>query len=202
MTAYLAGGEFPAPEDPTPVFFELARYGNTRDALKLLALGAKVNATEAEGNRPIHIAAANNKWDMVKFLIANGAEVEVTNKAGVQPIHYAANCGYINFRDDPVGLLVKQGAKATAADNRGRTPLHWLLTDTAEERAKKERLSDAGVSYYEMGMAKALVKAGADPTASDSSGETPLAIARTTKREKLVEYFNEVVAKKKADEKN
>lgn len=202
MTAYLAGGEFPTPDDPTPLFFELARYGITHDVQNLLALGAKVNATDAEGNRPIHLAAANNKWDMVRFLIANGAEVEVANQAGVQPIHYAANCGYFNSNADPVDLLVKQGAKVMAADRRGRTPLHWLLSDTMEVRAKKESLSDAGVLHYEMAMAKELVKAGADPTVPDSSGETPLAIARTTQRKKLVEYFNEVMAKKKADEKN
>ena len=202
MTAYLAGGEFPAPDDPTPLFFELTRYGNTGDAQNMLTLGAKVNAMDAEGNRPIHIAAANNKWDMVRFLIANGAEVNVANQTGVQPIHYAANCGYINSNADPVGLLVKHGAKVTVADQRGRTPLHWLMTDTVEERGKREKITDAGVQYYEMRLAKALVKAGADPTASDLAGESPLAIARTTKREKLVEYFNEVVANKKTDKRN
>jgi len=199
MTAYLTGGEFPAPDDPTPLFFELTRYGNTGDAQNMLTLGAKVNAMDAEGNRPIHIAAAKNKWDMVRFLIANGAEVNVANKTGVQPIHHAANCGYINSNADPVGLLVKHGAKVTVADKRGRTPLHWLLTDMVEERAKKEGIADWGVQNYEMGLAKALVEAGADPTALNSAGESPLTIARTTKREKLVEYFNEVVANKKTD---
>lgn len=197
MTAYLAGGEFPTPDDPTPLFFELARYGNTDDAQNMLTLGAKVNAMDAEGNRPIHIASAKNKWDMVRFLITNGAEVNVANKTGVQPIHHAANCGYIRSSDDPVGLLVKHGAKVTVADQHGRTPLHWLLTDTVEDRAKKEGIADWGVQNYEMGLAKALVEAGADPTASDLAGESPLAMARTTKREQLVEYFNEVVANKK-----
>jgi ankyrin repeat protein len=193
MTAYLAGGDFPAPDDPTPLFFELTRYGNTGDAQNMLTLGAKVNAMDAEGNRPIHIAAANNKWDMVRFLIAKGAEVNVANNTGVQPIHHAANCGYIHSQADPVGLLVKHGAKVTVADQRGRTPLHWLLTDTVEERAKKEGISEAGVQHYEMRIAKALVVAGADPPASDFAGESPLTIARTTEREELVEYFNEVV---------
>ena len=141
MTAYLAGGEFPAPDDPTPLFFELTRYGNTVDAQNMLTLGAKVNAMDAEENRPIHIAAAKNKWDMVRFLIANGAEVNVANKTGVQPIHHAANCGYIHSQADPVGLLGKHGAKVTVADQRGRTPLHWLLTDTVEERGKRESIS-------------------------------------------------------------
>ncbi len=202
MTEYLAGGEFPAPDDPTPIFFELARYGNTRDAQNMLTLGAKVNAVDAEGNRPIHIAAAKNEWDMVRFLIANGAEVNVANKTGVQPIHHAVNCGYFRSSADPVGLLVKHGAKVTVADQHGRTPLHWLLTDTVEERAKKEGIADWGVQNYEMGLAKALVEAGADPTVSDLAGESPLAIARTTKREKLAEYFNEVVANKKTDKRN
>ena len=197
MTAYLAGGEFPAPDDPTSLFFELTRYGNTGDAQNMLTLGAKVNAMDAEGNRPIHIAAANNKWDMVRFLIANGAEVNVANKTGVEPIHHAANCGYINSQANPVGLLVQHGAKVTVADHRGRTPLHWLLTDTVEERAKRESISEAGVQYDEMGIAKALVKAGADPTASDLAGESPLEIARTTQREKLVEYFEEVVTNRR-----
>ena len=63
-------------------------------------------------------------------------------------------------------------------------------------------VSEAGVQYYEMRLAKALVEAGADPTASDLAGESPLAIARTTKREKLFEYFNEVMANKKTDKRN
>ena len=45
----------------------------------LIGHGADVNAADAQGWRPLHLAAANNNMDAIKQLIAQGADVHAAN---------------------------------------------------------------------------------------------------------------------------
>ena len=51
----------------------------------LLGHGADVNAADAAGWRPLHLAAATNNLDAIKALVAQGADVHATNHEGVTP---------------------------------------------------------------------------------------------------------------------
>jgi ankyrin repeat protein len=55
----------------------------------LIGTGADVNAEDAAGWRPLHLAAANNDLDAMKALIAHGAEVRATNADGSTPLALA-----------------------------------------------------------------------------------------------------------------
>jgi ankyrin repeat protein len=47
-----------------------------------MGAGADINAADAAGWRPLHIAAANNNLDAMKTLIDQGADVGATNNDG------------------------------------------------------------------------------------------------------------------------
>ena len=42
----------------------------------------RINAADAQGWRPLHLAAANNNLDALKALIAQGADVAAANNEG------------------------------------------------------------------------------------------------------------------------
>ena len=48
----------------------------------MLGAGGDVNAPDAKGWRPLHIAAANNNLDAMASLVAQGAEVTASNREG------------------------------------------------------------------------------------------------------------------------
>jgi len=194
LAAYLNGGDFPAPEDPTPIFLEQIRYRNLSDAKRLLGIGARVDVVNADGQQSIHIAARKADLEMVDLLLATGAKLDAPDTDGLQAIHYAAR--HIGSGREFIRRILEYGAKATAADNHGRQPLHWLMSITVEERAKAARASEAGIAHYELQAAKALVEAGASPEAPDETGATPLSMAQKSGRKELVAYFQEVLKKR------
>ena len=55
----------------------------------LIGHGANVNAADAAGWRPLHLAAANNNIDSMKSLIAQGADATGKNKDGLTPLNLA-----------------------------------------------------------------------------------------------------------------
>src|SRR5438093_879209 len=58
--------------------FERVKAMASADPL-LIGAGADVNAADAQGWRPLHLAAANNNLDVIKALIAQGADVHAAN---------------------------------------------------------------------------------------------------------------------------
>src|SRR5947199_127155 len=60
-----------------------AVYHRQKEIVHLLvARGADVNAADASGWHPLHLASANNNLDSMKQLIAQGAEVSAPNGEG------------------------------------------------------------------------------------------------------------------------
>ena len=48
----------------------------------LLRKGADLNAANSDGNTPLHLAAANGRKAVVKFLVANRANTDARNNEG------------------------------------------------------------------------------------------------------------------------
>jgi ankyrin repeat protein len=73
-------------------------------------------------------ALMNNECTRVGELITNDADVNLVDAKGTRPLQYAAQTGCVLHRAAgqllAVKCLIKKGARATAADNRGRLPLH------------------------------------------------------------------------------
>ncbi|MFA5140668.1 MAG: ankyrin repeat domain-containing protein [Elusimicrobiota bacterium] len=112
----------------------------------LLAHGAKVDVVGARGRTPLAEAAAFGNPEAVKVLLSAGAEVDVPDKDGNTPLHLAAASNLIKetlgvdvfwadkyfdsaTRCKLIKLLLDRGAKATAKNNAGETPLYMSLGD-------------------------------------------------------------------------
>jgi len=72
----------------------------------LIGRGADVNAADANGWCPLHLAAANNNLDAINALIAQGADVAAGNGEGLTPLSIAQEK---NHRE-AAALLRKFGA--------------------------------------------------------------------------------------------
>ena len=102
------------------LMLEFAKTGNVAGIRTLLAAGADVDAADASGFTPLHVAAAQGHADAVKALLAAGADIEAVTDKGHTPLHAAAWVGQV----DVVAALLAAGAYPEAETEGGVTPLH------------------------------------------------------------------------------
>ncbi|GHV74316.1 hypothetical protein AGMMS49940_16180 [Spirochaetia bacterium] len=160
-------------EGNTP-FMEAILTGNYGSAERLAALGADPNTRNNRGDTPLHIAAAQDRTDLASFLLGCGAKIHAKNimektpfrialgssprmisimltrdrigvpdDAGNSPLHIAlmANAG-----TDILETMINLGARVSAIDANGKTPLRLALDQDKWEAAKL--LSDAGSNVF------------------------------------------------------
>ena len=134
----------------------------------LIDAGTEINATDNEGNTPLHFAlkrigreklSAQAYEGIIRLLLGKKADIHIANRCGQTPLHSASA-----FRADPpaVELLIQAGANPnlkTLANCDAWTPLHGA---TARNSA---------------GIVAVLLKHGADPAARDGRGLTALQVA-------------------------
>lgn len=160
-------------------------HGRPEAVMTLLANGADVHATDAEGNTPLHHAARSSDPGVAALLRDAGADINALNADGDSPLGSACASG--NWRlakfllergakpepqdgrpallsaagcedDDPAGvqLLLRSKARVNAVDAHGRSALH-----------------EAAAAGH-VGICRALLEAGADHALADAEGRTPL----------------------------
>ena len=82
--------------------------------------GADINKADDYGRTPLHVAAAADYSEMIRFLLDHGANVHVTSAGeGQTPLHYAAK----NEAVQCVKILLAFGADIDARDFKLRSPL-------------------------------------------------------------------------------
>jgi len=79
------GSRFLIPGAMTPLLYA-ARDGRIESAKVLLAAGAEIEHTDANGITPLLMAITNNHVDMARFLIDRGANVKVVDWYGRTPL--------------------------------------------------------------------------------------------------------------------
>lgn len=143
----------------------------------VLEAGGDATARDEEGWTPLHAAAANayTAWrqsdadtiNRLQMLIDAGADPNARDAQGRTPLHWASWQGYYRFAGGVmqtgghlVDLLVANGAEVGARDERGRTPLHYA----------------ADMGYDQVIVA--LLRAGADPQATDREGNSAVDLAK------------------------
>ena len=101
-----AGAQF----DPSALLRELALNDvGDRDAIGfLLAHGADINQTDANGDSALHLAVSRGYRVVVKYLIKAGADVNAVNGAGATPLAIALEGGSPEIID----MLQRNGAVA------------------------------------------------------------------------------------------
>ena len=124
---------------------------------------ADLNAANADGATPLHLAVKNNHMPVIKALIQKGVNVNATTittrinplARHETPLHWAAQSG----NTDAVTALLAAGANPNAQDEGRRTPLHWAIQNKGED------------------VVTTLLAKGAHLNAQDHEQQTPLHLA-------------------------
>jgi len=82
-----------------------AHAGNVSDAIKLLQLGADIDAQDSRGFTALMYAVESGHPDMVRFLCESGASLDLLARIGITALHIAIPSG----RLDIVHILCEQG---------------------------------------------------------------------------------------------
>lgn len=111
-----------------------------------------------------HDAPKEAQMAVIQFLVDSGVSVNETDKNGVTPLHRA-----VRFRSlAAVDCLLAAGANVHAADRKTRsTALHRAVTNTGAPNT-------AGKSNVAAGIVRLLLSHGADSSAKNKMGKTPL----------------------------
>jgi hypothetical protein len=106
----------PAPT-PTPVpdLFSLVGSGDYEGVKEMLRSRADVNALDAKGDAPLHIAAAMGIAEIVEYLLSVGAKPELENRRGETAILVAVKAS----KPSAAAALARRGAKVFRADPSG-----------------------------------------------------------------------------------
>lgn len=113
-----------------------------------------VNTPDSSGYTALHMAADNNQVGAIDVLVEAGADIQAQDQHDWTPLHSAAR--YDGCSEAVQVLLQTHGANVGASDTAGETPLH------------------VACSYLAAGPAELLLRFGADETAVNSEGHTPL----------------------------
>lgn len=151
---------------------EAVADGDVEGVRKALHAGASVNAISHSGdgqNTPgssaLHFAANYRHREIVALLIENGAEIEKRTKLGETPL-LLASMGTSSLEGAAiVELLLQRGAKATTADKKKQTPLHFVTFNSENPD-----------------LIEAVIKAGGKINAATNGGRTPLHRAASSGR--------------------
>jgi uncharacterized protein len=141
--------------------------GDVGQTKNLLALGANVNATDADGYSALVVVEAcaahkdPRRAELVELLIANGAQINRRARDGSDALMYAAR----NGDSQAVKALLKAGASVKTADNQGETALIKAVTFSCDEQT-----------------VRTLIEAGADLKATNHKGQSALSSSCLTDR--------------------
>ena len=141
-----------------------ALIGDAAGVATLLAAGADPSPRDEHGETPLHLAAHIGDAAIVSALLAAGADHAATFHGGMTPLHAAA-------RSDYIGSLGPSVA-ANAARSAG---LPWLPHQAQAFQAAWDRRDPAATCA-------ALLAAGADADATNSTGQAPRSMAQARAR--------------------
>jgi cytohesin len=171
---------------------EAVAEGAPEKLAMLLEEGEPPDEPDMQGQRPIHLAAAAGRLDLVEPLIEAGAELdrrqapESGNElfagvtAGRTPLMLAAQAGSVSV----VARLIEAGAAVDLSIDARET--FTAVSDVIEENREDEqgaamRLRDEGASALHLAargghadVVRALIGAGASQDIRDGGGDTPL----------------------------
>lgn len=170
----------------TPLHLLAANIDDAELALRLIEMGANVNEKNKHGDTPLHLACETHNVTAAKVLVDNGADVNITNGTLNDPLCVALYQKHINSKI--ISLLLVSRAKLNER-HRANNPLHLacgksfnLVTELISRKADvtlpsiggRTPLHYAAFETPDIRIIKALLAAGADPSARDGNGCIPL----------------------------
>ncbi|XP_046569212.1 putative ankyrin repeat protein RF_0381 [Haliotis rubra] len=181
----------------TSMSFDHYKERKNNNASQLIAAGADISAQDNDGNTPLMMAV--NTGHDISLLLTTGADVNSKNKSGKTALHLVSENVYgfdtTVIQNHP--KLIAAGADISAQDNDGNTLLMMavkaghdislLLTTGADVNSKnksgKTALHFVSEKFYGFDTTviqndhPKLIAAGADVSAQDNDGNTPLMMA-------------------------
>jgi ankyrin repeat protein len=168
---YVAGGHAATSTDPDGVSLIAwcARYGDVSAIRYLIASGERLESLGS--NFGLDGAAYHGHWRLCAYLIEQGADPNVADAAtGETPLH-AALC----TANRPAYDLVVQVLLAAGADpNKATKPGVETGAFMRDCRTKGETALHRAAAFADAETIQRLLDAGADVTAKDANGESPL----------------------------
>ncbi len=128
--------------------------------------------TDQRGRSELHYAALSGTADEAVALIQSGEDPGLADSDGFTPLHFAAQQG----NTDVAAVLLEYGAPVDAVNKFGNTPL-WIAVFGSKGDGQMIRLLRA---------------AGADPHKPNTSGKTPLEMARLIDNDDVAQYFDDL----------
>lgn len=148
--------------------FTAAWEGNIKALELYYKLGANL---ELDDNNPLCNAAYNGKVESVKWFLAKGANPNHVFSTGENALHYTiSKTSEMAERTEIVKALIAEGTDVNKTTIQGKETLcfmrdAWLKAETPLHRA---------AAYANEEIISSLIAAGADVTAKDANGDTPI----------------------------
>ena len=177
---------------------QATQAGNLNEVRRLVKSGADVNGTDKKERTPLSCAVAEEKLDILRFLLGAKAHVDqpIPRYAGATAFVVAASTGNLEI----IKELVSAGANPKAADAAEQNALHWAARVGKTEAVKL--LISLGVPinqgkrggtpinqaamYGQDEAIRVLIRNGADLTKQGPWGLTALALAAKYDRLEVV----------------
>lgn len=138
--------------------FAATALGDINQAKRLVsANGNAVQATDCNGQTPLHWAVQTDRLPLAAFWIQAGVPLAATNLAGQTALHTAAAAGKIEF----VKLLLAAKAPADLRDTNGWTPLEAAIQAKQAESIHLLLGEKSAPAHPERGLAMTLHEAAA-----------------------------------------
>lgn len=134
--------------------------GNRKLVRLLLEYGANPNATDEDGNTPLHyLLSWRSKMDLgvLEALLRHGADPNVANADGETVLFSLPLDRKFRQWPEAIRALVRSGAEVNHKSSDGDTPLHH-----------------ASRAWVVMPQIETLLELGADPTIKNDDGTSPL----------------------------
>lgn len=184
-----------------PRLVEAAKSGDANAVRSLLASGADVNSTTADGSTALHWAVHRDDVALVDQLLSAGAKADQASRYNVVPLTLAAQNGSAAV----VRRLLEAGASPESVSQEGQTALmtaarngrvevvRALLAAGAKIHAAEEFRGQTALMFAagegNTGAVDLLLEFGADLKAKSKAGLTPLLFAVRNNRYETVKYL-------------
>lgn len=174
----------------------------------LIERGADIGRRDANGATPMRYACGMSEktLPLLEFYLSQGVSPDSADNGGLTALHKAWNLSHKH-----VQKLIAAGANVNARDRNGKTPLHHLTTqvaplDTVIRNATAILAAGAninardnngniplhnvcGMTTENLHVITFLIKNGADTTAKNAAGYTPLAVAHDASNNKIFQFL-------------